>query len=163
MHDIHSTTHHHFTRLIVLVVGAAVAAIVSVSMLSSHPAPSTAKLTCVPIAPAVALERADLVLTGEVFLVVPAGGEYAHVLITPSRVYKGKTPPAGVRILALADTGTAAGQLPNDLHFASGQSPYLLFLRQGADGIYRTSRCDGSRLLGIGLTDAEAAALERKQ
>ena len=72
MHDIHSTTHHHFTRLIVLVVGAAVAAIVSVSMLSSHPAPSTAKLTCVPIAPAVALERADLVLTGEVFLVVPA-------------------------------------------------------------------------------------------
>jgi hypothetical protein len=114
------------------------------------------------------IAAADLILSGEVFVVLPDEPN-ALVYIKPLTVYKG-TPPAQIIIRATAATATAGGTggnaiviLPNgtkesELHFASGQPPYLLFLR-GSDNKFITSRCDGSRLLGGGLTAEESAVL----
>lgn len=102
---------------------------------------------------------ADLVLTGEVFLVVPDGTENAKVLITPLRLYKGDVPAAGVAITAKAESGGTESNVTGELHFASGQPPYLLYLTQQANGLYTTSRCMGSRLLGEGLTNEEQQVL----
>lgn len=108
---------------------------------------------------------ADLILTGEVFVVLPDDTD-ALVYIKPLTVYKG-SPPIPLIIRANADEGVPAGGsgqrqilvLPdgsrqNELHFASGQPPYLLFLRK-SDNKFLTSRCDGSRVLGSGLSTQE--------
>lgn len=104
--------------------------------------------------------RADLVLTGTVFAVTGQGAD-ASVHITPASVFKGRLPDRGVTIAARATgQGAAVGTATGDLHFQSDQPPYLLFLRQRSDGRYNTSRCDGSRLLGSGLTGREQKVLE---
>lgn len=150
--------HHHFVRLLVLAMGAFGALIMTTTAIRTSLETTPAKLAaCIPLTLADSVARADLVLTGDVFLVVPAEPGYASVLITPQKVLKGKVPSQGVRILAIADAG-AAGSRSDDLHFTSNQPPYLLFLQQQPDGVYRTSKCVGSRLLGGGLTVEELAA-----
>ena len=104
---------------------------------------------------------ADLVVTGTVFAVVP-GEEYAQILFTPDRVYKGTIPDQGIRIASVAVDGNVKrprGDDAPDLHFTSEDPPYLLFLRKREDGAFLTSRCYGSRILGSGLTDDERSAL----
>ncbi|MEK7639706.1 MAG: hypothetical protein AAB424_00985 [Patescibacteria group bacterium] len=150
-------THHHFARLLVLVVGAIVTVVITASMVVEQQSAATPSAPCVPLAIIDSVARADLILTGEVFLVVPADPGYATVLITPERVYKGEVLKAGVRIRAKADS-LVGGSVLDDLHFASNQPPYLLFLQQDTDGLYRTSKCIGSRSLGSGLTVDERAA-----
>lgn len=150
--------HHHFERLIVLVVGAIVTVVITASMAIQQRSVATPSTSCVPLALAESIARADLILAGEVFLVVPADPGYVTVLITSKNVYKGQVPTRGVRILALADAGTT-GVVSDDLHFSSNQPPYLLFLQQQTDGVYRTSKCVGSRILGDGLTAAEQEML----
>lgn len=90
---------------------------------------------------------------------VPADPGYATVLITPGRVYKGNVLNDGIRIRAKAGVLASEGS-QDDLHFASDQAPYLLFLQQQFDGSYHTNKCLGSRLLGSGLTPAEQLVLE---
>jgi hypothetical protein len=153
------STHHHFTRLLVLGVGAVATAIITASLVVQQQRVSALPTPCTPDTLASNISRADLILTGSVFLVVPDGLTYAYVLITPQRVYKGVLPPQGIRIRALATT-EGSGITLDDLHFTSQQPPYLLFLQQQTDGTYRTSKCVGSRLLGGGLTPAEQLVLE---
>lgn len=112
--------------------------------------------------------KATVVLEGTVAMVVP-GERFAEVYIEPSRIFKGELVRPW-RIFAhdesvRSDSGQQVfsqvrmnGQVENELSFASDQPPYLLFLQQ-TDGGYMTSRCDGSRLLGDGLTEAEKVAL----
>lgn len=151
-------THHHFTRLFVLGIGAVVTVIITASLLREQREDVGSPVPCTPLPFAASIARADLILTGEVFLVVPADPGFATVLITPLRVYKGNVSAQGIRIRALADA-PITGVASDDLHFASGQTPYLLFLQQQPDGVYRTSKCVGSRLLGGELTVEEQEAL----
>lgn len=51
--------------------------------------------------------------------------------------------------------------LSKTVPIASGQPPYLLFLKQRTDGKCNTSRCDGSRILGDGLTTEERGVLNK--
>ena len=73
----------------------------------------------------------------------------ADVLITVDDVRKGIVPEQGVVIAALDNTQIEedVGGADRDLNFASGQPPYLLYLRERADGRYDTSVCDGTRFL----------------
>lgn len=99
-------------------------------------------------------------------MVVP-GEVYAEVYLRPGIIYKGEA-LRPLRILAKptdqpsvsATQGFSQvrleGQVQNELSFASESQPYLLFLQRTPDG-YTTSRCEGSRLLGSGLTEAERA------
>jgi hypothetical protein len=103
------------------------------------------------------VDSADLILTGMVFAVVP-GEPYAKVLITPQRVLRGVVPKNGIVLLALPEQ-TGGGSVSADLHFSSMDEPYLLFLKSSSDGTYTTSQCDGSRLLGDGLTTEEQLEL----
>lgn len=152
--------HHHFTRLLVLAVGALVTAIITVSTVVEQQRASPPPPPCAPLSVVESVRHADLILTGDVFLVVPAEAGLATVLITPHQVYKGDVPALGVRIRALATT-EGANVNTDDLHFASQQPSYLLFLQEDTDGLYRTSRCIGSRSLGSGLTATERALLEQ--
>jgi hypothetical protein len=120
--------------------------------------PVAVEAQCDTVSVAQQYAAADLVLTGEVFLVVPDGVENAKVLITPSRLYKGKVPAIGIAIAAKAGANKVESDVAGELHFASGQPPYLLFLKTGENGVYTTSRCMGSRLLGEGLTSEERKA-----
>ncbi|GEM_PF-2345822 len=114
---------------------------------------------------------ADLILTGEVFVVLPDEPD-ALVYMKPLTVYKG-LPPMPLIIRANAGENVPAGEsgrrqiivLPdgsrqNELHFASEQPPYLLFLRK-SDNKFLTSRCDGSRVLGSGLNEGEQSVLKK--
>ncbi|MBI3956956.1 MAG: hypothetical protein HY340_03105 [Candidatus Kerfeldbacteria bacterium] len=93
------------------------------------------------------LARADLIIVGRVFAVVP-GPTGADVLITVERTLKGTPPNTGVTIAAKDARPTQeTGARRNELHFASGQGDYLLFLRTRRDGRFATSVCDGSRVL----------------
>jgi hypothetical protein len=110
--------------------------------------------------------QADLILEARVEMVVP-GETYAEVYLRPGTIYKGEA-LRPLRILAKptdqpsvsATQGFSQvrleGQVQNELSFASGSQPYLLFLQRTPDG-YTTSRCEGSRLLGSGLTESERA------
>ncbi|MEK7631961.1 MAG: hypothetical protein AAB445_03805 [Patescibacteria group bacterium] len=151
--------HHHFARLFVFMIGAIITAVLAATLVIDRKQPAAEQsANCTPLSLAESVARADLILTGKVFLVVPAEPGYATVLITPQHFYKGTLPALGVRIRALATT--EGENIPaDDLHFASNQPPYLLFLEQDADGVYRTSKCMGSRLLGSGLTAEEQALL----
>ncbi|MEK7570189.1 MAG: hypothetical protein AAB515_01975 [Patescibacteria group bacterium] len=152
--------HHHFARLFVFTIGAIITAILAATLVIDRKQPATEQsVNCTPLSLAESVAHADLILTGKVFLVVPAEPGYANVLITPQHFYKGTLPALGVRIRALATT--EGENIPaDDLHFASSKPPYLLFLQQQVDGTYRTSKCVGSRLLGSGLTAAEQLVLE---
>jgi hypothetical protein len=103
--------------------------------------------------------QADLVITGTAFLVLPSGAESAKVLISPTSLYKGNIPAGGIEITAKQDTAVLGSETFGELHFVSGQPPYLLFLQQRADGLFNTSRCMGSRSLGTGLTPEEKIVL----
>lgn len=103
--------------------------------------------------------KADRILTGRVEAVLTSA-HLADVWIEPLTWYKGQTADRFLRIQA-QPTKIRKGTT-GDLHFASGQPPYLLFLRKTSGVQYRTSRCYGSRLLGAGLTAAETAAFGRK-
>ncbi len=150
--------HHHFARLFVFTIGAIITAVLAATFAVDRKQPALEQaVACTPLTLSESVARADLILTGSVFLVVPEGATYANVLITPQDFYKGTLPPRGVRIRALPTVEGAKNNV-NDLHFASNQPPYLLFLQQDADGVYRTSRCLGSRLLGNGLTPLEQVA-----
>lgn len=105
--------------------------------------------------------QADVVMTGSVFMVVP-DQQLARVIITPEKVYKGVLNQATVSVMARDEDPVQldlAGAIPT-LHFQTGQPPYLLFLHDRDDGTYTTSVCEGSRLLGVGLTDEERRALQ---
>lgn len=123
-------------------------------------APARVALICPVRSPDEQTARADLVIIGRVFAVLP-GPTGGDVLITVDRALKGNAPLVGVTIAALdvAQPKERPGQLAGELHFASEQPPYLLFLRARSDGRYNTSRCDGSRFLGRGLTTEENQAL----
>lgn len=102
---------------------------------------------------------ADLILTGEVAAVL-FQKTLADVWIKPRERFKGTPPSTGLRIMAnpVEDAqGTVEGM--GDLHFTSDDPPYLLFLKQRADGRFSTSACYGSRLLGDGLTPEEKTVL----
>lgn len=119
---------------------------------------------CIARLPSEYADNADLIITGEVFAVVPEETTGATVLITPLRVYHGVLPERGVDIASRVGTPSTSDGSPKDnsmgeLHFASGQPPYLLYLREGDDGRYRTSACDGSRSIPGGLTAQEQALL----
>jgi len=104
--------------------------------------------------------RADIILIGSVFAVLQNNDGSADVLITPQNFYKGSEPERGITIAARPATGGEIGGSGNsDLHFSSDDPPYLFFLTERSDGRFQTSRCDGSRLLGQGLTTGEQAAL----
>lgn len=139
---------------------------------SAQPAPNTRISTtikdCRSATISERLEAADVVLIARVIIVVP-GEQYAEVYLEPDRLYKGSLARPW-RIFA-NDQSTRSlvgqqgfsqvridGQVENEINFTSHQAPYLLFLRT-TDGGYLTSRCDGSRLLGDGLTDEEKIAL----
>lgn len=104
-------------------------------------------------------ERADLVVTGSVFAVVPGQGGLADVLITPSEILKGIPPVTGIVLAARPTTAVAAATPRNDLHFTSSDQPYFLVLYSRDDGRFDTSACDGSRLLGGGVTPQERHAI----
>ncbi len=106
------------------------------------------------------LTAADLVLTGSVFAVLPAATG-ADVIIAPDRLYRGRLTTPSPRIAALADqTGADTKKYTEgELHFASGQGRYLLFLHARSDGRYDTRACFGSRLLTKGLSPEETSAL----
>lgn len=106
------------------------------------------------------IRSADVIMTGQVFAVLPGGALGAKVIMTPLTVYRGNLDAPTATIEARADSGE--DEVPvngHELHFASGQSAYLLFLHRTEDGVYRTSECQGSRFLGAGLTDAEQSLL----
>lgn len=112
--------------------------------------------------------QADLILEALVEMVVP-GEEYAEVYLRPGIIYKGEA-LRPLRILAKPTNTSSAsatqgfsqvrldGRVENELSFASETQPYILFLQRTSDG-YTTSRCEGSRFLGNGLTDAERVVL----
>lgn len=122
-----------------------------------QPEKSVVTSTCPKITMAQQITRADLVVTAKVVTVV-ANGKLAEVLLSPLHIYKGQVTSATLRVVANPSTA-GAGLYNSDIHFASDQPPYLLFLRQQSDGRYFTSKCDGSRLLGEGLTEMEKTAL----
>lgn len=114
------------------------------------------------------VERADVIVSASVAMVVP-GKKYAEVYLDPLITYKGQL-VRPMRILAKSLTGyphtskqtfsqvRLDGKIENELSFASDQKPYLLFLHASTDG-YLTSRCDGSRPIGEGLTPEEQRLL----
>lgn len=100
---------------------------------------------------------ADLIVTGQVFIVIPSSFG-AEVIIEPTRLYKGALTPQGIRIVAdpaAPDGMKSSNGQTSELQFASTQPPYLLFLTARSDGRYDTRACLGSRLFGEGLTDQE--------
>jgi len=113
--------------------------------------------TCTPVL-STNIKKADRILIGRVEAVLPST-PYLDVWIEPVTWYKGKSADAYVRLLARDVPTTASAGSATDLHFASGQAPYLFFLRSVTGGKYRTSRCWGTRALGSGLTSQERAVL----
>lgn len=106
--------------------------------------------------------RADLIVTGSVFAVLPLEGSLTRVLVEADRVYKGAVPEKGIEVVAIGIKPEERISVPGgDLHFTSNDPPYLLFLRQREDGRYLTSRCDGSRVLGSGFNTEEGALLRQ--
>lgn len=106
------------------------------------------------------VRSADVVMTGQVFAVLPGGSLGAKVIMTPLTVYRGNLDAPTATIEARADSeGKEILANSHELHFASGQSSYLLFLHRMEDRTYRTTECQGSRFLGAGLTDAEQSLL----
>ncbi|MFC1662978.1 hypothetical protein ACFL04_02290 [Patescibacteria group bacterium] len=104
---------------------------------------------------------ADIIVIGSVFAVIP-GQTGADVLITPTLLYKGAIPDNGIIIAASPAEGSEEQlmlEVKDDLHFASGQPPYLLFLRARQDDLFNTSKCYGSRALGEGLNEEEEILL----
>lgn len=90
--------------------------------------------------------RAEVVVRGTVFAVLPGESTQALVVITPTAVLKGTIDAPTVVVTAVDDT-KSAGTVRSELHFASGPTEYLLYLHRAADGRYRTRACDGSRAL----------------
>ena len=122
----------------------------------------SAEVACREQTPSELVAVADVVATGTVFAVID-GTPYARVLITPVEVYRGSVPDTGITVMAHAvragsqpDPGTLPG---SEVQFKSSDPPYLLYLHRRTDGTFSTSRCDGTRLLGDGLTVEESAAL----
>ncbi|MBI2984428.1 MAG: hypothetical protein HYY50_02290 [Candidatus Kerfeldbacteria bacterium] len=114
---------------------------------------------CHPWTPAEAIRQADLIMTGQVFIVLPSRLG-AEIVIEPGRVFHGQLPEGAVRVVAKPVTKMVMspdGSEP-ELHFTSDQPPYLLVLRRRTDGLYETRSCWGSRLLGPGLRPEEEAA-----
>ncbi len=124
----------------------------------SDESPRTAAFTCPSTTLAAQAESSDLILTGSVLAVIP-GDPYAQVLVTPIRVYRGSLPTSGLTILANPTDANSNAGGQGDLHFTSHDPPYLLFLRPSSDSAFMTSRCNGSRRLGSGLTAEETAVL----
>lgn len=120
----------------------------------SEPAPS-----CRPVL-TTNIKKADVIVNGRVEAVLQSG-KTADVWIEPVVWYKGKSTVNYLHIQATIASGSSATS--GDLHFASDQPNYLLFLRAIGNGRYRTSKCYGSRLLGDGLTTAEAQALSAQK
>lgn len=156
----HDMSRHRYWGLIFLLLAFCVSAALYI-VLRSEPVDEEA---CIVRSISEYAENADLIITGEVFAVIPEETTGATVLITPSRVFRGVLPVRGVDIASRVGTPSTSGGRPVDgrvdeLHFASGQPPYLLYLRESDDGRYRTSACDGSRSMPEGLTAQEQAIL----
>lgn len=105
------------------------------------------------------VSTANVIVAGTVTLVIPYQGDLARVVIQPEHVYKGGITAPTYSVLA-HDAGMGGTSRPStDLHFVSGSQEYLFFLHQTSGELYTTSQCDGTRVLGNGLTDEETAAL----
>lgn len=150
------TTHKWTLPTVVIIILAVVVFVGYTRLPQPTPAPQTS--TCPTRTIQENVDRADIIMTGSVDIVLP-GEPYVSVMVIPGKIYKGQADGL-VKIWAHeANASNTAGHGNQEIHFASDQEPYLLFLRQG-DGGYLTSRCDGSRLLGSGLTDDERRVLE---
>lgn len=97
-------------------------------------------------------DRADLVVTGT----VQDSGLPGHYNFSVATYFKGQGP----QVIKVSGTeSTVPGLVTSvDFTFTSGDS-YLLFLQAGADSIYRTNQCDGSRGFQDDLTEEEIAVL----
>lgn len=103
------------------------------------------------------VQKSAAVVKATVFAVTE-NKNLANVVFTVEKVYAGTVSAPTVAVPA--KIGNEGQGSTNDLHFASGQPPYLLFLRKTANGEWRTSRCYGSRMLKGELTDEERSVLE---
>lgn len=152
----------HRCGVILIVVGAAIAVcVVAYVFIQSSRDGDHERIVCGEITSYEAFTYADLIVTGDVFAIVP-GDQYAQILFTPDWVYKGMIPDTGIQIASTAVDDTVKyprGDVAPDLHFTSSDPPYLLYLRRRDDGTFSTSRCYGSRLLGAGLTADERVTL----
>ncbi|MFA6511641.1 MAG: hypothetical protein WCV86_00735 [Patescibacteria group bacterium] len=115
---------------------------------------------CIVRSVAEKVERADLIIIGRVFAVIPNDRTGATVLIEPDGILKGELPERGIEIAALDSLNLPeVSRTQDEINFTSTDGTYLLFLRTRPDGQYDTSLCDGSRLLGTGLLENEKEAL----
>ncbi len=103
------------------------------------------------------VQKATAVVKATVFAVTEKN-DRANVTLTIENVYAGTVSEPTITIPA---TIAGAEQQSSDLHFASGQPPYLLFLRKTAGGEWRTSRCYGSRMLKGKLTEEKRGAFQQ--
>lgn len=104
------------------------------------------------------MQKSAAVVKATVF-VVTEKNERAEVVLTIENVYAGTISEPTITVYARIADEKEEGR-GSDLHFASGQPPYLLFLRKAADGEWQTSRCYGSRMLKGELTEEERGVLE---
>jgi hypothetical protein len=118
---------------------------------------------CKSLPAAEKIQQADLIVSGKVFLVLADGPENAKVLFTADKIYKGQMPEGGIEIFAKQSTAIKNPSTNCELHFASNNQEYLLYLKKGEDGLFTTSKCFGSRLLGNGLSSEEFSILGEGQ
>jgi hypothetical protein len=127
---------------------------------SVHPPAVNQNLSCPPRTMAEKIAGADLVVTGDVFAVLPFASQ-AEVLIVGERDYRGTVPDRGINIItdrqAVGDS--AMTENGSGLNLRADSGPYLLLLNRRDDGRFRIDRCSGSRRLDTGLTAVEEAAL----
>lgn len=103
------------------------------------------------------IAQADVILTGRVAMIIPGAPGQARVIIRPDHVYRGAISAATVTVLAVDDLNQPSAG-PTMLHLTSHDPPYLFYLRRVADDLYTTSRCQGTRLLGMGPSPLETAS-----
>lgn len=107
------------------------------------------------------VSTADVIAIGLVEMVVPGGTGGAQVIVLPTTFYKGSIDRPTLVINALDVPNSSGGTFSttSEIHFQTGQPPFLLFLRRQSDGSFNTRACDGTRFLGSGLTSTELRAL----
>lgn len=115
--------------------------------------PVVAHASCVPLTSAEKFARADVVLTGSPYSVLEGEqGQPTEVVFEPLTVYKGEAGDV-VSIVQPATPTSVDADLSVD-------EPYLLFLKRGTEpDTFVTTQCDGTRVLGVGLTDEDKTAL----
>jgi hypothetical protein len=147
-------------KLVIIGLLIIIVVIVIIAMPKSN---SSNQLVCQPTTLPEKFEQADLIVSGKVFLVLADGPQNAKVLFSADRVYKGEIPKFGITIAAKQDTAITNASSNGELHFATDNQEYLLFLKSSSGGLYTTSRCFGSREFGNGLSAEETQVLGQGQ